>query len=200
MNEGANAKSARKVEWDEVEMVAPDLFEVWVGGSEVAWAERAWQMLAEAGLTSFIDDLGQTRVLVRFIILGLMYRRFCWVAQEESTDEEMLIREACDGLELPRFRLGQLMGPRWEADAFGSTDADLTHAAVFQIYDDDRAAIRQALVHGFGGESELGDALCQTKRLRRKPDEDDESGGLNDEDLSTAARIFEWINQGMGNL
>ena len=164
----------------------------------MAWAERTWQMLVDAGLTAYADDVERTRVLLRLVALAMIYRDFCWVGRDESWDQSTLIITANEELELARLRIGQLVGPRWDADTFDSTDDDLVEAAILEITDAERANIGPVLVKGFGHEVALADALCRTSATATVDDEDEhESRGLNDEDFTTAARIYEWIDQGM---
>jgi len=205
MNEPLPTKEGWKLEWSEVASVAKEVMVVWFIGSELEWAERAWGMLADAGLTRYANDIERTRVLMRFIALAMIYRDFCQLGREEDWDADTLIGEVIYGLELSRIRIGQVIGPEWDADTLEETDDDLTNSAILELTDSERAVIATVLVKGFGSEVALADALCRTSRIDAAPDEEDEHEkralkGLNDEEFTTAARIYEWVDQGMKRL
>jgi hypothetical protein len=45
MSDNANQAPGSVLTWDEVKDGASEIFNVWVLGSEMQWAERAWAML-----------------------------------------------------------------------------------------------------------------------------------------------------------
>jgi hypothetical protein len=159
-------------------------------------------MLADAGLTLYRNDIGRTRALMRFIALGMIYRDFCQFGRDESCDADTLIGEAVYGLGLSRVRIGQVIGPEWEKDALQATDDEIADLAVLEFTDTERRVIAPVLVKGFGSESALADALCKTTRtpLERDEDEEPEEEGLDGEDFPVAARIYDWVDQGMQRL
>ena len=55
MSDNANQAPGSVLTWDEVKDGASEIFNVWVLGSEMQWAERAWAMLEKAGLTTYRD-------------------------------------------------------------------------------------------------------------------------------------------------
>jgi hypothetical protein len=200
--ESTPSQSDSVVEWAEVADAARELIVVWCEGSELAWGERAWQILAGAGLTRYANHIDRTRVLLRFVALAMIYRDFCQIGRDESWDASTLVWQAVEVLELSRVRLGQLVGLRWEESTFDLTDDELTEIAILEITDAERSAIVPVLVKGFGNEVALADALCGTTRGVNVDEKETDPGndGLDGENFTSAARIYEWIDQGMRRL
>ena len=90
------------------------MFDVWIGQPELAWARKAWIALERRGLTLFSNELERTRVLIRAMTLGTIYREFCDLAHDDAWDSEYQIWAAEMGLN--SFRVAQLAGDEFELD------------------------------------------------------------------------------------
>ena len=87
MSEQAQIYNPRILSWEEIEDDARNLFRVWVTGSEVEWARRAWVILQNERLIAYDTALGLTRVQVRLLTLAVFYWDFCQLAHEEFWEE-----------------------------------------------------------------------------------------------------------------
>ncbi len=203
MSEEPAIYDARKLTWDEVKDDARELFNVWVLGSELQWAERAWATLAAAGLTKYGDDLGLTRVKVRLLALGCIYCDFCKIGRDEDYDECAFMWEEGAVLSFSNFRLGQLAGPAFDTGDMEAEDGDLSDSAILTLTEQERSAICRALVAAAGGAVRLAESLFATSRPERDTDggeEATEERGLLDENINDAGRVLEWIESGMKRL
>jgi hypothetical protein len=72
------------VEWSEIAEIAEDLFRTW-GGGDLRWAEAAWQVLSESGLTRYVFEVDRTVCIMRLVALNAFYREFCVRAFKEAT-------------------------------------------------------------------------------------------------------------------
>ena len=106
---GADDDDSR-LEWSEVKQIANDLFHTW-GGGDLRWAEAAWQVLSESGLTSYVFEVDRTVCIIRLVALNAFYREFCVRAFDEgsSDDWQYELFELVGGYPLiDAFSLGQL--------------------------------------------------------------------------------------------
>ena len=181
------------------------MFDVWIGQPELAWARKAWAALESRGLTLFSNELERTRVLIRAMALGTIYREFCDVAFDDAWDAEYLIW--ADEMGLNSFRVAQLIGndPEFSPDD-DSDESSLLEAALYSLIDDERGEICKALCEGFDGESmlfvSLYNSMHHEKDQESDPDDIDESPPSPDDVLNTnitfeKLRAFSWISEGM---
>ncbi|MFD1535296.1 hypothetical protein [Pseudonocardia aurantiaca] len=99
--------------WDEVAEIADAVFDVWVVGSETAWARYAWGALRRAGLTRFETQVQRARVVCRLIALRVAYHEFCVRAFDQGYAGAWPVDDATALGEYPRidsFVLGLLAG------------------------------------------------------------------------------------------
>lgn len=217
-----------KVEWEDVARVAPAIFEIWVDGREVEWAQLAWQSLRKVGLTSYRTELERTKVLTRFLLLGRLYREFCAMAWEEWQEPDWY--DWADELEISVFRVAQLLGDE-EIDDNGS-DSELLEEALALVAEREREAVAEALLKGFGGEIKLFASLWATNWNPEEAGEysdsedDEERDGDEGRPQQTLAQIlqdddlvgeicyvetlgdlmegkgpaFEWVSEGMDSI
>jgi hypothetical protein len=75
-------------EWDDIEDVASELFNVWASGGDLEWAKTAWQALTRAGMTTYTSEAERTICMVRLIALSALYREFCVRAFDEGSSSE----------------------------------------------------------------------------------------------------------------
>lgn len=168
--------------WDEVAWAAESMFRVWVGGRELEWAKMAWDALTAAGLTTYRNEIERYRVLVRLMTLATMYREFCTLAWEE--EDEPLYGDWISDLEIPAFRLGQLVGPEFAPDDQELEETELAYAAVASLIESSRRAVYRALVKHFGGASMLFASLYATNLddFGEEEEYEDDDWGYDDED------------------
>lgn len=199
MSEEPAIYNSRKLEWSEVKDGAGEVFKVWVLGSELEWAERAWAMMEKAGLTTYGDAIEETRVRVRLLALATIYWDFCRLGADEDIGWDELNEHAIENLHIDPLRLGQVVGPAFEADDYGSEGSDLFESALRQLIVKERRAIGSAIIKGHGDEWTFLKALFATTKLRPEPpdDEDDDARGSAEPEFTTAARVLDWIMEGM---
>lgn len=105
-------KHEEQVEWADVEPIARELFDIWLIGSELRWAEYAWGLLGQAGLTSYQAEIERARCVFRVIALSAFYREFCVRAFDEGCSDEWRDQSFSELVgEYPKvslFTLGQL--------------------------------------------------------------------------------------------
>lgn len=190
---------ARRFPWEDVE----GMFDHWAGKPEFHWARNAWSALGKAGLTLFSDQIERTAVMVRIMTLATIYREFCHLAFYEEMDSPDYAWWA-DSLGISPFRIAQIVGrgfERGEADDCDESEHRLLHAALSELVDGNRRKVCEALVKGFGGESNLFYALWISPQgkpdgsedHRVEPPEDVLLGQITD----SKARAFSWITEGM---
>ncbi len=46
-----------QLDWVDCESIAKEIFDLWSGGPELAWAEFAWGALARCGLTRYVTEV-----------------------------------------------------------------------------------------------------------------------------------------------
>jgi len=179
------------------------MFDVWIGQPELAWARKAWVALERRGLTLFSNDLERTRVLIRAMTLGTIYREFCDLAHDDAWDSENQIWAAEMGLN--SFRVAQLAGDEFELDD-DDDESGLLDSALSSLIDDEREDICKALCEGFGGESmlfvSLWNSMYPEKSLDDDPDDDEgfpesPEDVLNSNVTGEKLRAFSWITEGM---
>lgn len=74
-----------RLDWDEVEEIAGDLFDVQGGGpGGLEWVKSAWRFLSEANLNRYLLEVERTVCILRFIALYALYSEFCVRAFDEG--------------------------------------------------------------------------------------------------------------------
>lgn len=183
------------------------MFDVWIGQPELAWARKAWAFLERRGLTLFSNELERTRVLIRAMTLGTIYREFCDLAYDDAWDTEYLIW--AEEMGLNSFRVAQLIGndPEFGPDD-DADESSLLESALYSLIDDERSDICKALCEGFDGESMLFVSLWNSMFDEKSPEDDpgDDEGFpfpespedvLNSNVTGEKLRAFSWISEGM---
>jgi hypothetical protein len=146
-----------------------------------------------AGLTTYVDPIARTRVLVRLLNLGAIFREFCELIHEEVA--ELDLDEWADTLGISAVRVGQALGPSSLLDL--DTDSVDLATALLELMNEDRPNVCEALVNIFGNESSLFASLfkaCDGRQIE-EPELDDYFV-LNDISPNKM-RGFEWITEGM---
>ena len=198
-----------KMTWADLSELGEGIFTIWIGTSELKWAETAWQKLEEQGFTSYKDDLQKHIVLLRFFVLGMMYHQFCEKAFDEPADVDIsywLDFLEWEGLYLSPFRLGQLAGSRYRIDEAldAETVQQLLPSIVRDLMEEQRDIVFSGLKVGFGSESLLFAHLW----LSHRPDDDDDDEDKPRETVedvlafatSDKMTALQWINERMPSL
>ncbi len=75
--------NSKLISWDEVKLTAEEAFDIWVGQPEINWAKKAWEIIGEAGLTSYSNECEYQERMIYFLALAGVYRDFCCAAFDE---------------------------------------------------------------------------------------------------------------------
>ena len=199
MSDNANQTPGSVLTWDEVKDGAGEVFNVWVLGSELQWAERAWAMLEKAGLTTYRDAVEETLVRVRLLALASLYWDFCRLRADEDIGWDELHEHATENLGIEPFRLAQVVGSAFEADDYEAEGFELVESALRHLIAEERPAIGSAVINGYGDQWTFLKALFASIKLPADPPEDgDEDPQANDEiEFTPAAIVMGWIMEGM---
>lgn len=184
------------VHWSELEEVAPNLFTVWVGHPEVAWARQAWKALRRANLTSYRDELEKQRVLIRFMALAVIYIEFCGQAWEETVEPR--VGDWASDLRLSPFRIVQIVGEDFVAEWYVDDNDMLRHAAEMLIVEE-RPRVIRALVAYYGDLQELFVVLMGSSdpaKSGKRPGPKARSRILNDPN-GVGLPAYEWVTAGL---
>ncbi|MCB0196162.1 MAG: hypothetical protein KDJ65_29695 [Anaerolineae bacterium] len=199
-----------KITWADLLELGEEIFFIWTGTSELKWAETAWQKLEEQGFTSYKDDLQKHIVLLRFFILGVMYREFFQMAFDEPADLDVSywldILEG-EGLYLSPFRLGQLADNQYRIDEAldAETVQELLPSIVSDLMEEQRDIVFSGLKVGFGSESLLFAHLWLSARSYDDDDDDDDEPRETVEEILASVTYdkmpaFRWVNERMPSL
>ena len=199
-----------KITWADLSELGEEMFRIWMGTSELTWAKTAWQKLEEQGFTSYKDELQKHIVLLRFFILGVMYREFCQMAFDEPADRDIsywldVLEE--EDLYLSPFRLGQLADSRYRNDQSldAETVEDILPSIVSDLMEEQRDIVFSGLKVGFGSEALLFAHLWLSAGSYDDDDDDDDD---DDESRETVEEVlasvtydkmpaFQWVHQRM---
>ena len=179
--------------WDELTDVADEAFNIWSGHPELRWAEEAWGILGEAGLTTYTTPLARARVACRFFALAAIYLDFCYLAYDEDVDANY--EGWATLLELHPFHIGQLVGPDLDfIDTYGDLDIN---DAVRLLAKNERRVVYDALLAHYGSVSALFIALSRTCEIDEDEDEDSRARDWRlVNDISFAGvEAFTWLSE-----
>ena len=185
------------LDWGELATAAEDIFRVWRSQTrkELDWANTAWIALSRGGLTKYSDELEKTRVLVRFVALGAIFREFCELSRDEIFDTDP--SEWADSLEISPIRIGQGLGPDYQRNSEGFLDLE---SALSDLLDDSRSEIFDALVKAFGNESLLFSSLWRASDGSEIEELEEEDKVILNRIDPSKMRAFEWVTNGMPRL
>ncbi len=180
--------------WEDVEGYAQSLFDVWLAGREIEWAQLGWTALERAGLTTYGSELERHEVLCRLAVLASLYREFCQLVWEEYAEPEY--ESWIHDLEMSTFRLAQLAGdalagPRYD----GYDDEALAGEALRVAVESMRPEVVKALKDYFNGNDSL--LFASLYATNWEPpfddddfDDDDSEDDDEDEEEWTLSRIL----------
>lgn len=149
------------VTWEIIQCCAADVLPVWNDGSELEWAEGAWNILAQGRLTSYSHAVEYHQVILRFFALCSLYIDFCRIVWDRG--QEIPYSEWAAYFQLSGLRVGQLLGSEtgWEN---GSLGANLLERALRSLTAVEQPWVIKILRRSFGGASALFDSLWATQR------------------------------------
>ena len=75
-----------RIPWEDVEVAASKMFNVWLGDGEIKWVEECWQHFGEANLTDNSPALARTATFLRLLTLARIYEEFCGLAWDENLE------------------------------------------------------------------------------------------------------------------
>ena len=81
----AHESDTPHIEWDQIEPVVNEIFNVWDSGADLLLAQYAWEELAAAGQAHYETDLERSDAVVRLLAFGAYYREFCAYAFDEGS-------------------------------------------------------------------------------------------------------------------
>jgi hypothetical protein len=154
---------AQKITWDEVEHAAAKLFNIWVDGNELKWAEEVWRLFAVAGLTGAETLMEETASKLRLATLARVYHEFCGLAWEE--DPDWPANYLTEDLEIDPVALGILAGGTDRRNEFEelTDDVSLLDEAILAVVDSHRTEIFDCLKLAYGNEFKLYTRMWHTR-------------------------------------
>ena len=156
--------------WDRVEAAAAGMFNVWVDGGELAWAEEAWGHLYKAGLAYEDTILEDTAAKLRLLTLALVYQEFCGLAWEENP--ETPLDDLADRLDIDHVALGILAAAAGGEFEDAGDDFELRELALLAVTTHQRREVFECLKAAYGNEHHLYTRLWKT-RTENWDEEDD---------------------------
>ena len=133
------------VDFEEVE----DSFNhIWMGNYEDYFYQKSWEILTEQGLTSYDDDGGYVKVILRAAALYLVFGEFSQVAFGETIYASQVVDmvDGFDGcVDNYDFILGQLYSKINKEDEI----CESRHNAIYELVMAEKEAVISALDTGF---------------------------------------------------
>lgn len=194
---------ADRQEWEDIEDFARELFHVWLGDGDLAWAKTAWQVLAQAGMTTYTSEAERTICMVRLIALSALYREFCVRAFDEGSSGEWqeTVGTGLLGVypRLDPFTLGQLTERR-QIDVDNSSLYESEPPAftfvIMELVREEYRGVVDALTEQWG-QNALFTTLWVSAGFGQYEDEDDNRNKDEEDDASPVTR--EQIDRIMNN-
>ena len=155
--------------WEDVAGAAAKMFNVWMDGSEVKWAEEAWRHLYAAGLANRESVLDETAAKLRLVTLAQIYQEFCGLAWDENP--ETPLDYLAEDLEIDPLALG-ILAAASDADEFGDAgdEFELREAALVAVTHGQRSEIFECLKAAYGGDVQLYTRLWHTRSANAEED------------------------------
>lgn len=181
--------------WDEVRDIAARVFDVWVGGSERAWARYAWGVLHRAGLTAFGTHVERARSAVRLLALSVLYREFCARAFDEGRPGDWTIVDP----RIDPFVLG-ILAERDGVDADIEVDYDAEDQRAFAVRElvvGEYATVVATLRQELGQVVLFATLWASSEESVHYPLPATVVGGVGNADVWDTMRAWEWMDSGM---
>lgn len=151
-----------EIPWDEVVVPASKMFNTWLGGGELEWAQECWRHFNTMGLLDSQTCLGSTRSFLLLVALAKIYQEFCGRAWDENS--ETPLGDLAEDLDLDGVALGILAARAapeivdWDGDDF-----ELRDYALGLVTDAMRKEIHECLCGAYGGEIALYSRMYHTR-------------------------------------
>lgn len=197
----------KTVQWNEVKESARRAFDIWGSGSDYDWAEAAWKILTEAGLTGYSSNIERWTVLTQILALGTLCRDFCRVAWGEPCEYDSAdLFEWAEAAELTPFRIGALVTHHELLDEMGNESSDEfdsdkeKYAALGSLIGKIRNELIVALNKNLGGDSALYLFLCRINMEEDLEAHKNENSGPDTQwtpiDPDVPMHAFGWVANG----
>jgi hypothetical protein len=192
-----------RLDWDGLPLDPARIFDVWIDGSELAWARHAWSVLAEAGLTDADDEVERITAVVRLLALAAIYRDFCARAFEEGTVgdwREGLPWELLDqSAGFDRFSLGQLAGRLNITTARRDAhDNDALSEIVADLIEIEWRTVTGRLLHAWGESALFAGLVASSQAAVGFPLGADELNAALNTDLTGGKQAaYSWVAEGL---
>ena len=186
-----------RLAWKTVESEASEIFSIWMDQPELAWAKRAWKILADAGLTFYSGEVEVWTVRARLYALGVFYHSFCERAWQEGAADQVLAFGVFVDEVGTAFRLGQAVGKEFFSDA-EMDDSELTELTISILVHEQYDVVVACLLAALG-ESGLFASLWTSpdRKLSGKyPLPDDVEWDVLSTDIWEKGAAFEWLRDG----
>lgn len=159
------------MDWEEVNHVAERIFNVWFSGGDLEWAEKAWHILSNSGLTGDATELERCKSVIRLLCLGDYYYNFCTLYKDEFLETELV--DWASTFPIHGFQIGQLIGENALED---ETEPDVFYQKGLELLTDRyEEEVMEALKQGFGDRCSLFISLWRSSfsSERNEPDSPD---------------------------
>ena len=160
-------KSQNRLEWVDLEPVARQVFRIWMDGTELQWAKRAWTILEKGRLNVYTDPASKCQCSLRFLALCDIYLDFAKVAWDEEYESNYL--DWMDTLGEPDTVLGYLLNRIGNIDG---VDIDDRYSVIQSLARSTRKEVFACLRDGFGGAPKFFEDLWLTRHNKRKAEEE----------------------------
>jgi len=151
--------------WEDVKSYARPLFKVWWDGSELQWAQTAWEHIVAAGHAHGEMGKEYCQARLRFLALATFYCDWCSVATDE--DPELQLEEYIEALNLNPFYLGLMLEADYDLDDKDEHDWPDEKCALANAFRElvrrERPLVARVLLEAFGGPSSLFISLWRSR-------------------------------------
>jgi len=170
--------------WEELSNVAKEVFNLSSDGNEIKWAEKSWQILNKAGLTSCQDKATRLKVILRFFALAAIYYDFFSIIMEES-EHEVRAEEWLDDLDVHLGDIRLLEGA-------AIVDDVEPHEVLASLIDSTRREVYNVLLGALG---DVNSVFIFLYRAVYPTNDESDTDILNDV-TGVKGMAFGWIEQG----
>lgn len=190
-----------ELKWEDVEKICLPHWSVWNTSGKVRWAREAWQLIAQEGLTRYINEPERVQVIIRLLALAGIYADFYELAFEDGFAPNAADWATEFGISfvilnqlITNEKATNLNDPDDERDWLANTLQELANNA--------RKEIVSTLFLAFGGCSGLFISLWKSRRMHSAGDEnfadesDDEIVNGNLTYPYHKMSVFQWVDEG----
>ena len=160
--------------WEDMQKSAAQMFNIWVGGSELEWAKECWEHFAREGLLDNEGVVANTASIIRLVTLALIYQQFSDYAWDENP--ENAADDLAGGLPFDDVALGYLATIADKRFADGCDEEyDLQREALNAVTNAQREEVFKCLSKAYGGHINLYASMCKTHPSYEEDEEFDAS-------------------------